>query len=83
MTSSSSRPILRLKNPPNLPPMPPAPPSWKCKPCGTAFAPRAAANEDGDVRCPGCNARVGKLEDFTARPPNAEKVRARPIPRKG
>ncbi|HYG25632.1 MAG TPA: hypothetical protein VD906_01880 [Caulobacteraceae bacterium] len=73
-----TRPILRLKNPPKLAPLAPPAPSWKCKPCGTPFAPSEAA-QDGEVRCPKCNARLGQLEDFTADPPRAEKVRARPI----
>jgi len=73
------RPILRLKNPPKLPPMAPPQPSWKCKPCGEPFAPTLAVDAEGDVRCPRCNAKVGKLEDFTARPPRTAKIRARPI----
>lgn len=72
-----TRPILRLKNPPKLEPLFPPAPSWKCKPCGTPFAPATAANDEGEVRCPKCNARVGVLDDFTAG--RAEKVRARPI----
>jgi DNA-directed RNA polymerase subunit RPC12/RpoP len=81
MNSSNPRPILRLKNPPKLAPLAPTAPSWKCKPCGEPFAPTEAADADGDVRCPRCNARVGKLEDFTARPPRLAKLRARPMVR--
>jgi DNA-directed RNA polymerase subunit RPC12/RpoP len=51
---------------------------WKCKPCGAGFdVPADAAPEDA-VRCPSCNARLGKAEDFRADPPLLEKLRARP-----
>jgi DNA-directed RNA polymerase subunit RPC12/RpoP len=50
---------------------------WKCKPCGAAFTPEEQVDEKGDVRCPNCTARLGKLEDFLADPPNMAKVRAR------
>lgn len=75
----SKRPILRLKNPPKLTPIAPAPPpSWKCKPCG-ALITVEGGDEKGDVRCPKCNARLGPLSAFTAEPPEADKVRARPV----
>lgn len=79
MTPSKPRPILKLKNPPKLAPAPPAPPSWKCKPCGELFSPAACADEHKDVRCPRCNARLGPLDDFMAKPPRAEKLRARHV----
>ena len=72
MSERPSRPILRLKNPPKLPPPPPTP--WKCKPCGTELIPAEAVDAEGAVRCPACNARLGRLEDFK---PDG-KVRARP-----
>ncbi|MFN3520751.1 MAG: hypothetical protein ACK4YQ_00770 [Phenylobacterium sp.] len=49
---------------------------WKCKPCGAAIA-LADMPLEGDVRCPGCNARLGKAEDFRADPPRTERLRAR------
>jgi hypothetical protein len=49
---------------------------WKCKPCGTAIT-IADMPIEGDVRCPGCNARLGKAEDFRADPPRTERLRAR------
>ena len=72
MSERPARPILRLKNPPKLPEPPPAP--WKCKPCGAALIPAEAADGEGSVRCPKCNARLGRLEDFR----DSGKVRARP-----
>ncbi|HEX6861150.1 MAG TPA: hypothetical protein VF138_13240 [Caulobacteraceae bacterium] len=68
------RPILKLKNPPKLAPIVPPKADWKCKPCGVAFAPATEANDEGEVRCPKCNARLGRLADFEANP---AKVRAR------
>lgn len=93
MTERPRRPILHLKlNPDRPPPIPAAPaPSkpavakappppigevWKCKPCGTAIS-LADMPMEGDVRCPGCNARLGKAEDFRADPPRSERLRAR------
>ena len=92
MTERPRRPILHLKLNPDRPiPTPVAPPAparspapaaqpsgeiWKCKPCGTAIA-LDDMPFDGDVRCPSCNARLGKAEDFRATPPRTEKLRAR------
>jgi hypothetical protein len=33
--------------------------------------------QEGSVRCPGCNARLGLAEDFRADPPRTERLRAR------
>jgi hypothetical protein len=77
------RPILSLKPGArtSLPDFPTPPPAlWKCKPCGTTV--EVVYNATGDVRCPSCNARLGKAEDFLAKPPNQAKVRARPAPKK-
>lgn len=83
MTERPRRPILSLKQPLSRPlpplPKPPAKPTWKCKPCGTAFAPPADADSGDSVRCPKCNARLGLAGDFLADPPRIEKLRARPI----
>jgi len=69
------RPILQLKT--AKPAGPPAPPAmWKCKPCGTAF-PLPEGEADEWVRCPHCNARLGRVADFQADPPPT-RLRARP-----
>ncbi len=64
-------------------PPPPAPPqhSWKCRPCGTGFTPSPDLADEESVRCPSCNARLGKAADFRSDPPNLEKLRARPVKR--
>jgi DNA-directed RNA polymerase subunit RPC12/RpoP len=89
MTEPPRRPMLRIKPGVTAPPIPglrpakPAPvvkavPKWKCRPCGSGFdVPAEAAAEDA-VRCPSCNARLGKAEDFRADPPLLDKLRARP-----
>ena len=73
------RPILSLKPGArtSLPDFPTPPPTyWKCKPCGTLI--EVAYNATGDIRCTSCNARLGKAEDFISKPPQLEKLRARP-----
>lgn len=60
---------------------PPAPEplfGWKCKPCGQGFDPAIGAPDDEIVRCPKCNARIGKVGDFKL-DPVPTKVRARPV----
>ena len=76
-------PMPGLRTPKPAAPAKPKPPvkvahRWKCKPCGAGFdvAPELAG--DDAVRCPACNARLGKAEDFRADPPNLDKLRARP-----
>ena len=63
-------------------PKPPAPPKivlpWKCRPCGTGFNVPEDLPDDESVRCPSCNARLGKAGDFRSDPPLLEKLRARP-----
>jgi hypothetical protein len=54
---------------------------WKCKPCGTSFTPSAELAEEDAVRCPSCNARLGRAVDFRADPPRLEKLRARLVKR--
>lgn len=78
-----SRPILRLKTPPPRPapepaPSPPASPQWKCKPCGAAFSPDPTLPDATPVRCPACNARLGRAEQFRGEAPG-EGVRARRV----
>jgi hypothetical protein len=61
-------------------PTPPPPAhAWKCKPCGTGFTPSPDLPDDESVRCPACNARLGRAADFRSDPPNLEKLRARPV----
>ncbi len=69
------RPILRLKNPPPLPRPPTPPAKWKCKPCGAALEIKPDLAPDDIVRCPACNARLGRAEGF--RPGATARVRAR------
>ena len=57
-------------------PPPPPPPSWACKPCGAKFDPPAEGEDDTAVRCPSCNAKLGKLAAFRA-PEAATGLRAR------
>ena len=85
------RPVLHLKSPPALKPLAPvkqakpakppapiaAPAPWTCKPCGAGFdVPASLADEDA-VRCPKCNARLGRAAQFRSDPPDVEHVRAR------
>ena len=73
------RPLLSLKPGARLtlPDFPTPPPTyWKCKPCGATVA--LAYNAKDFIRCGACNARLGKAEDFLAKPPVLEKLRARP-----
>lgn len=63
---------------PSRPPPRPAPEhAWKCKPCGAAFTPARELGDEDPVRCPSCNARLGRAGDFRADPPRVEKLRAR------
>lgn len=71
----------RPARPPRAQKPPPPPPQvfgWKCKPCGQGFDPPTDAPEDQDVRCPSCNARVGKVGDFAMDPP-PNRLRARRV----
>ena len=83
MSDRPARPILRLKNPPPAaPPEPaqhsPTTPQWKCKPCGAAFAVDPALDDADPVRCPACNARLGRAAQFRAEGAG-EGVRARRV----
>jgi DNA-directed RNA polymerase subunit RPC12/RpoP len=55
--------------------------AWKCRPCGTGFTPAPDLEDDDSVRCPACNARLGRAADFRSDPPNLDKLRARPAKR--
>ena len=78
--SPPKRRILSLKHPVTLPKppgwKPPPPTVWKCKPCGARV--EIAHDAAGVVRCPVCNARLGKAEDFLSDPPKAT-LRARKV----
>jgi DNA-directed RNA polymerase subunit RPC12/RpoP len=85
MNERARRPILHLKSgaaPPVLAAASVPPPVtyvWKCKPCGTTVAPPAEGPDDEAVRCPACNARLGKAGDFRADPPPLDRLRARAV----
>jgi hypothetical protein len=80
MSDPPRRPILSLKNPPKPKAPPPAPSRWKCKPCGALVEVAASLADDETVRCPSCNARLGKAAQFRGEDPEQAKVRARPAP---
>jgi hypothetical protein len=74
VTETTRRPTLSLKlSPPKAPVW-----RWKCKPCGAALEIGADLADADAVRCPACNARLGRAEQFRADPPDA-KVRARRV----
>jgi len=80
MSEPARRPILSLKNPP-LPKAPPAPARrWKCKPCGGVLEVAPTLADDEAVRCPSCNARLGRAGQFRSEDPEQQKVRARLAP---
>ena len=57
----------------------PATYTWKCRPCGTPFVPPREGPDDEPVRCPACNARLGRAGDFRLDPPPLDKLRARAV----
>ena len=61
------------------PPEAPATYTWKCRPCGTPFVPPREGPDDEAVRCPSCNARLGRAGDFRLDPPPLDKLRARAV----
>lgn len=83
MTDGPRRPTLRLKNPPTPAPAVEAAIRWKCKPCGTPF--ELSPNRDGAdvIRCPTCNARLGRADQFRGRSEPVQGVRARRAERAG
>jgi len=60
--------------PPLAPPVQPAA-AWKCRPCGMGFDVAEDMGDEDWVRCPKCNARLGRAGDFRAG--RLEKLRAR------
>lgn len=80
MSEERTRPILRLKFPPAPKPVaaPVAPKGvWRCKPCGAEVTLPTTAEEGDIVRCPSCNANLGKAVHFLSDPPETSKLRAR------
>lgn len=53
--------------------------TWKCRPCGTPFVPPREGPDGEPVRCPACNARLGRAADFRLDPPPLDKLRARAV----
>ena len=60
-------------------PTPAATYTWKCRPCGTPFVPPGEGPDEEPVRCPACNARLGRAGDFRLDPPPLDKLRARAV----
>jgi DNA-directed RNA polymerase subunit RPC12/RpoP len=77
MSPPPRRSVLTLKSSPAKAPAL----QWKCKPCGAAFEVAGELADDAAVRCPSCNARLGRAEQFRSDPPDP-KVRARQVERK-
>ncbi|WP_372781924.1 hypothetical protein [Phenylobacterium sp.] len=75
MTEPPRRPILRLKT--ALAPKAAAPLAWRCKPCGAAVEVAPALADEDEVRCPSCNAALGRAGQFRADPPQLQRIRAR------
>jgi DNA-directed RNA polymerase subunit RPC12/RpoP len=73
------RATLHLKNPPAPAKAPAAEPAWKCKPCGTQFGVDPSLADTDPVRCPGCNARLGRAEQFRGDQIEIRGVRARMV----
>jgi len=53
--------------------------AWVCKPCGARLTLDPDGADDDVVRCPTCQAKLGKLAAFK-RPDEAGQVRARKVP---
>jgi DNA-directed RNA polymerase subunit RPC12/RpoP len=53
--------------------------TWKCRPCGKPFEIAGALADDDSVRCPSCNARLGRAGDFRSEKPDLTKLRARVV----
>src|SRR5437879_4728852 len=64
MTERLRRPTLHLKTPPAQADPVAAAVRWKCKPCGAPFEVSRTLQDQEVVRCPACNARLGRAEQF-------------------
>jgi hypothetical protein len=77
MTDRPRRPTLSLKNAPRLATVSAPLVRWKCKPCGAPFEVSPSVSGHETVRCPACNARLGRAEQFRTDEPLVSGVRAR------
>lgn len=76
--------MLHLKSPPRaLAPAPspvkPSPVKWKCKPCGELLEVGPTLPDEAVIRCPACNARLGRAAQFRSEEPQPPGVRARRV----
>ena len=60
----------------------PASRTWKCRPCGAPVEVAYGLADDEVIRCPNCNAKLGKAADFYAPTDTFARLRARPAPDK-
>ncbi|THD64877.1 MAG: hypothetical protein E8A12_07770 [Phenylobacterium sp.] len=79
MTAPPRRPVLHLKNPPARPQTASLDVGWRCKPCGASVEIGATLDGQDEVRCPSCNASLGRAEQFRSDPPQFQRVRARRV----
>ena len=79
MTEPTRRPILHLKTVRQLPAAAPPQVAWRCKPCGALVDLNPALADKDEVRCPSCNALLGRAEQFRSDPPQLQRVRARMV----
>jgi putative FmdB family regulatory protein len=77
MSDTARRPTLHLKNPPARAQAPAPVIRWKCKPCGAPFEVSESLDDDEAVRCPACNARLGRADQFRSALAQTPGVRAR------
>ena len=64
----------------SLRPAKPQAAEWLCKPCGARLTPDPHLAPEEAVRCPACNAKLGKAADFANPQPGFPRLRARPAP---
>ena len=78
------RPVLHLKAAATSPGLVREPElAWKCRPCGALLEIRPDLADNDIVRCPACNARIGKAGDLRTDDLPAAKVRAGRLPSLG
>jgi predicted nucleic acid-binding Zn ribbon protein len=82
MADVAGRSTLRLKHAPASAPALVSVLKWKCKPCGAPFDVSQSLDGEEAVRCPGCNARLGRAEQFRSDSVELHGVRARIAGRK-
>lgn len=76
MTDRPTRPILHLKTTVTLAPKEPKS-EWRCKPCGSVVEIDPALADTDTVRCPACDAALGRAGQFRSDPPQIQRLRAR------